>query len=76
MKKGRIFLGLGVLALTLVLMPVFGAFEAHVINVTAQIENVLFTLIDEINFGTTFPQEQFDKQFSIELSESFRTERY
>jgi len=71
MSKKKIFLGLFILAATVVSMPVFGAFEAHVVNVTAQIENGLLTLIDEIDFGTTFPQEQLDREFSVQLSEAF-----
>jgi len=47
------------------------AFEAHVINVTAHIENALSTNTDKIDFGTVFPQEYAEKPFTISLSESF-----
>ena len=50
------------------------AFEAHVINVTAQIENALSVIPDEIIFGTVFPQEEIDKNFKITLSSSFMDE--
>ena len=76
MKKRKIFLGLGILALTLVLMPVFGAFEAHVINVTAQIESgVIVVTPSEISFGTVFPQERLDKSFAVSLSETLLGEQ-
>lgn len=71
MKKRKILLTAGIAAAVLVLAPVFGAFEAHVINVTAQIENGVLTVIDEINFGTAFPQEELDESFDVELSSSF-----
>ena len=50
------------------------AFEAHVINVTAKIENALSVPIDEIDFGTVFPQEQLDFPVEIALSDSFMAE--
>ena len=39
MKK--ILLSLGALAAVMIALPMFSAFEAHVINVTATIENAL-----------------------------------
>ena len=50
------------------------AFEAHVINVTAKIENALQVSADSIDFGTVFPQEELDKEVSISLSRSFLSE--
>lgn len=50
------------------------AFEAHVINVTAKIENALFVPTQELEFGTVFPQEAFDKTFDVRLSDSFQEE--
>ena len=50
------------------------AFEAHVINVTAQIENALSVNTTPINFGTVFPQEHLNKPLNIALSGSFLTE--
>jgi len=72
MKK--IFLGLGALATAIALVPLFAAFEAHVINVTATIENALSVPLEEIEFGTVFPQEYLVKPFSISLSRSFLAE--
>ena len=73
MKK-KILLGLGALALAVVTAPMFAAFEAHVINVTATIENALSVNTTSIDFGTVFPQEQLDKQFVVDLSASFIAE--
>ncbi len=53
------------------MLPLFSAFEAHIINVTAQIENGCLVRIPDIDFGTTFPQEKLDKTFNVELSGSF-----
>ena len=55
----------------------FSAFEAHVINVTATIENALSVPIEQtgLSFGTTFPQEAFDQAFDVSLSQSFQDER-
>lgn len=50
------------------------AFEAHIINVTAHIENALKVDTTPIDFGTVFPQEKFIKNFWIELSDSFKEE--
>ncbi len=49
------------------------AYEAHVINVTAKIENALRIIPpnQELAFGTVFPQEYFEKSFFITLSGSF-----
>ena len=49
----------------------FSAFEAHVINVTAHIENALSVNTTPIEFGTVFPQEYVEKQFDMRLSDSF-----
>lgn len=64
----------GALAVALVAAPAFMAFEAHVVNVTAQIENALSVNTEPINFGTVFPQEQLDRQFRVALSSSFLSE--
>lgn len=72
----RILLGGFVVAAVLVAMPMFAAFEAHVVNVTATIENALNVPIKELNFGTVFPQEALDQTFNVSLSNSFlATER-
>src|SRR3989344_4127588 len=69
MKK--ILLSLGALAAVMIALPMFSAFEAHVINVTAKIENALSVPLKSINFGTVFPQEHLDKPLDIRLSGSF-----
>lgn len=53
------------------MVPLFAAFEAHVINVTAKIENALSVNADPIEFGTVFPQEELDADIHVLLSESF-----
>jgi len=50
------------------------AFEAHVINVTAMIENALQVNTEPIQFGTVFPQEAIDREINIALSSSFQAE--
>jgi len=72
MKK--ILFGLAAFALVIATVPMFAAFEAHVINVTATIENALQVSPSEISFGTTFPQERLDKTFEVSISNSFREE--
>src|SRR3989344_7206391 len=69
MKK--ILLGLGAAGITLALIPMFAAFEAHVVNVPARIENALNVPLEAINFGTVFPQEQLDRTLDVHLSQSF-----
>ena len=73
MKK-RIFLSIAAIAAIAVGVVGMSAFEAHVINVTAKIENALSVPIDEIAFGTVFPQEQLNADLNIGLSESFMDE--
>ena len=72
MKK--VLLGVGALAIAVVLSPLFAAFEAHVINVTAKIENALGVSTNSIDFGTVFPQEHLAKPLAISLSKSFMDE--
>lgn len=50
------------------------AFEAHIINVTATIENALTVSPDPLAFGTVFPQEYFTKPLTVELSTSFKAQ--
>ena len=73
MKK-KIAIGLASTATVLAILPLFAAFEAHVINVTATIENALNVPLEHIGFGTVFPQERLDKFFDVELSQSFKDE--
>jgi len=69
MKK--IFAGLVGLATAVVALPMFAAFEAHVVNVTAKIENALFVHPQSIQYGTVFPQEHLDSDFFLTFSQSF-----
>ena len=67
---------LSVVAMGAVAVSLVGlsAFEAHVINVTAKIENALSVSTDSIDFGTVFPQEHLNKPLNVQLSGSFLTE--
>lgn len=47
------------------------AYEAHVINVTAHIENALSVPTTPLVFGTVFPQEDLNQTFEMGLSTSF-----
>lgn len=69
MKK--ILLGLATCAVVVSGVAVMSAFEAHIINVTAHIENALAVSPHGIDFGTVFPQEYREKDFTIRLSDSF-----
>ncbi len=70
MKK--LILGIAGFLTVLALMPMFAAFEAHVVNVTATIENALsLPIADPIKFGTVFPQEKLEEHLRINLSNSF-----
>jgi len=73
MKK-KLILGLAGLGAVLIMAPLFAAFEAHVINVTAQIENALFVHPQSRNFGTVFPQEYEELGIFVTFSESFSAE--
>ena len=53
MKK--VLLVVGAVVIVLVTVPLFAAFEAHVINVTARIENALYVHPESRDFGTVFP---------------------
>ena len=67
-------MSLGALGTAAAMLPLFAAFEAHVINVTAKIENALAVSTDAIDFGTVFPQEHLEKPLGIWLSDSFMKE--
>ncbi|MEK7138072.1 MAG: hypothetical protein AAB787_01045 [Patescibacteria group bacterium] len=72
MKK--LLIGFGALAIGVALAPGFLAFEAHVVNVTAKIENALQVTTNSIDFGTVFPQEHLKQPLGISLSGSFMAE--
>ncbi len=73
MKK-RILLT--IIALAAVAFGVVGmsAFEAHVINVTAKIENATQVSTDVLNFGTVFPEESLNRTATLSMSTSFLAE--
>src|SRR3990167_1021397 len=52
----------------------FSAFEAHIVNVTARIENALSVSEGPLEFGTVFPQEYLTRDIQVELSDSFQGE--
>jgi hypothetical protein len=72
MKKKLI---LSLVALVAISLGIVGmsAFEAHVVNVTARIENALSVPLEEngISFGTVFPEEVAYKTLDMSLSQSF-----
>ena len=53
------------------MVPMLAAFEAHVVNVTAKIENALYVHPQSIEYGTVFPQEHLFSQFFMTFSQSF-----
>lgn len=61
---------IAVMAIAL-MVPLFAAFEAHVINVKAHIENAIHVDPQHIDFGVVFPQEELSADFNVYLSESF-----
>ncbi len=73
MKKKIILSSLAVVAMLAGVVTV-SAFEAHVINVTAQIENALSVSPKTITFGTVFPQEHKHHDLDINLSQAFLDE--
>jgi len=70
----KILLGLGALVALVAGVATISAYEAHVINVTAHIENALSVDAKELLFGTVFPQEYLTRDFNITLSQSFMAE--
>jgi len=69
--KSKIFAAVGAMGVAIVTLPLFAAFEAHVINVTAKIENALYVHPQSLQFGTVFPQEYLESSFFIAFSQSF-----
>jgi len=52
------------------------AYEGHLVDVKAHVENALMVEIDELDFGTVFPQQKRQEEFYIGLSQSFRDQDY
>lgn len=73
MKK-KIALGLVGMVAIVAGVAAMSAYEAHVINVTAKIENALSVNTEPIEFGTVFPQEYLVERIDIALSSSFLDE--
>ena len=67
----RLVLGVIAIGAGLVMLPMLAAFEAHVVNVTARIENALFVHPQSIQYGTVFPQEHLLSDFFLTFSNSF-----
>ncbi len=68
----RITLGTSTLVAVIAGAAAFSAFEAHVINVTARIENALSVETGVLEFEEVFPQEYLTKDLQITLSQSFK----
>ena len=69
-RKKILISGLGLAGFAMAVVGM-SAFEAHIINVTATIENAVNVDSDAIDFGTVYPQEELDQTFAMELSQSF-----
>jgi hypothetical protein len=59
------------IGITLAVVPMFAAFEAHVVSVTAKIKASVEVPVGEFDYGEVFPQEIIDLPFEISLSDSF-----
>ncbi|MCK4592223.1 hypothetical protein KAT63_02145 [Candidatus Parcubacteria bacterium] len=71
-KTKKVLLTLFAGFVLVVSLPLMAAYEAHVINVTAHIENALkVTPSDDLVFGTVFPQEYHEKRIWVTTSKSF-----
>ena len=70
----KIIVGLLTVGVVVSGVAVMSAFEAHIINVTAHIENALAVDTHGIDFGTVFPQEYLERDIVIRLSDSFMDE--
>ena len=72
MKKNKRFLFTLIAGFVFVVsLPLMAAYEAHVINVTAHIENALKVFPEDLVFGTVFPQEYHEKRIWVTTSTSF-----
>jgi hypothetical protein len=47
------------------------AYEAHLVNVTATVENALYVTREAIDFGTVFPEMWLTEEFRVKHSDSF-----
>lgn len=69
MKK--VLLVLVALVLVLSGVAMVSAYEAHIINVKAHVENAMSVSVSRFYFGTVFPEEFFVKNFNVGTSGSF-----
>ncbi len=65
-----------ILILTALVMMASGvaavsAYEAHIVNVTAHVENAMSVQKDHLTFGTVFPEEWLTDNFTVGVSGSF-----
>lgn len=67
----KILVVLGSIALVVVGVAAVSAYEAWIVNVTAEIENALFVHPEGQDFGTAFPQEKLIRSFFVATSQSF-----
>ena len=51
------------------------AYEGHLVNVKAHVENALGVSDYHVNFGTVFPQETLETDIYVALSESFMSQK-
>jgi len=73
MKKFVIRSGISLATVAVVIAgaAAFSAYEAHIVNVTATIENALSVDGGPMAFGMVFPQEYLLKEMNVKLSDSF-----
>jgi len=69
MKK--VLLVLAALVLVASGVAAVSAYEAHIINVRAHVENAMEVRATAINFGTVFPEEWMTANFTLGTSDSF-----
>lgn len=69
MKK--VLLVLVALVVVLSGVAMVSAYEAHVINVKAKVENALTVTTAQVNYGTVFPEEWLTREFKVKHSVSF-----
>ena len=67
----KLLLGLGAVVMVLSGVAMVSAYEAHVVNVTAHVEEAMSVDTETVHFGTSFPQEWRTRDFNIGTSTSF-----
>jgi hypothetical protein len=67
----KVMLVLGALVIMVCGVAMVSAYEAHVVNVTAKVENALNVTTDPLDYGTVFPEEWLTKKFKVQHSISF-----